>query len=297
MAGDDLVSSASLRPKRWAIYFGDIPLDEAERYPAALQIVRERVYPERSRAKNRVKRELWWQFERHAKEVIEEIAKLSSYLITPETSKYLVVCKVPASWRPSNGCIAFATDDMGLFAILQSTVHETWARRPGMSKLETRCRYNARNCFRTCPLPNNHRELSTIGAEYYRTREQMQNEREEGLTQLYNRFHTEKPADDIRYLRDLHVRLDELVASAYDWDGLRLAYGLYETKQGVRFTISEKARREVLDRLLKLNHERYAEEIAQGLHEKKKPKRSTAKRRRQSKPQPPGPSLFDGGDE
>ena len=33
-------------------------------------------------------------------------------------------------------------------------------------------------------------------------------------------------------------------------------------------TIGEVARREVLGRLLKLNHERYAEEEAMGLHEK-----------------------------
>ena len=37
---------------------------------------------------------------------------------------------------------------------------------------------------------------------------------------------------------------------------------------GVNNMISEEARREVLGRLLKLNHERYEEEVAQGLHEK-----------------------------
>jgi hypothetical protein len=48
-----------------------------------------------------------------------------------------------------------------------------------------------------------------------------------------------------------------------------LAHGFHETKQGVRFTLSEAARREVLDRLLQLNHERYAEEVRLGLHNKK----------------------------
>ena len=47
-----------------------------------------------------------------------------------------------------------------------------------------------------------------------------------------------------------------------------MAYGFHETKQGVRYTISEAARREVLGRLLLLNHQRYAEEVARGLHEK-----------------------------
>ena len=34
------------------------------------------------------------------------------------------------------------------------------------------------------------------------------------------------------------------------------------TKQGIPFTIREAVRREVLDRLLALNHERYKEEVA-----------------------------------
>jgi hypothetical protein len=38
-------------------------------------------------------------------------------------------------------------------------------------------------------------------------------------------------------------------------------------KPGLRHTISETARREVLDTLLLLNHEGYAEEVAQGLHD------------------------------
>jgi len=38
--------------------------------------------------------------------------------------------------------------------------------------------------------------------------------------------------------------------------------------QGVRFTIDQDVRWEVLDRLLELNHERYEEEVRQGLHGK-----------------------------
>ena len=55
---------------------------------------------------------------------------------------------------------------------------------------------------------------------------------------------------------------------AYGWDDLVLEHGFHETKQGLRYTISEEARREVLGRLLQLNHERYAEEVKLGLHEK-----------------------------
>ena len=44
------------------------------------------------------------------------------------------------------------------------------------------------------------------------------------------------------------------------WSDLDLGHGFHQTKQGIRYTISEVARREVLDRLLALNHERYAQE-------------------------------------
>lgn len=51
-----------------------------------------------------------------------------------------------------------------------------------------------------------------------------------------------------------------------------MGHGFHATKQGERYTLSEPARRTVLDRLLSLNHQRYEEELKAGLHEKKKPK-------------------------
>ena len=85
-----------------------------------------------------------------------------------------------------------------------------------------------------------------------------------------NRFHDPKEASaDIQKLRQLHVEMDQAVAAAYGWTDLDLGHGFHQAKQGLRYTISEAARREVLARLLNLNHERYAEEIAKGLHEKK----------------------------
>jgi hypothetical protein len=76
----------------------------------------------------------------------------------------------------------------------------------------------------------------------------------------------------LRGLKALQIELDHAVADAYGWTDLDLEHGFHETKQGVRFTISERARMEVLDRLLELNHQRYAEEVAQGLHDKGKGK-------------------------
>ena len=123
--------------------------------------------------------------------------------------------------------------------------------------------------------------------------------RKEGLTKTYNRFHNPDRTDtDIQILRDLHVELDQAVAAAYGWTDLDLDHGFHETKQGVRFTISEPARREVLQRLLKLNHERYAEEVKQGLHGKKgAAKKAAPKKKAASKPAKQEASLFDGEDD
>ena len=69
---------------------------------------------------------------------------------------------------------------------------------------------------------------------------------------------------------------------------LPLDHGHHDTRQGVRWTVSPAARLEVLDRLLELNHSRYADEQAA----------STAspvrrKGRGKSTPQPAEGTLFD----
>lgn len=98
------------------------------------------------------------------------------------------------------------------------------------------------------------------------------------LTKTSNRFHDPgETAADIARLRELHVEMDHAVAAAYGWTDLGLGHGFHETRQGLRFTICEAARREVLGRLLRLNHERYAEEVAQGLHEKERSHARAAK--------------------
>ena len=102
---------------------------------------------------------------------------------------------------------------------------------------------------------------------------------QQGLTKTYNRFHDQGEAsDDIATLRRLHVEMDQAVAAAYGWADLDLGHGFHQTKQGLRYTISEPARQEVLARLLRLNHERYEEEKRLGLHEKKTSKAKPQKK-------------------
>jgi hypothetical protein len=68
----------------------------------------------------------------------------------------------------------------------------------------------------------------------------------------------------IERLRELHVALDHAVAEAYGWGDLRLDHGYHPTTPGLRFTISEGAQAEVLDRLLGLNQVGWAAAVAAG---------------------------------
>ena len=138
--------------------------------------------------------------------------------------------------------------------------------------------YAATDAFLTFAFPkiskDNHLAkdlLTECGERYYKLRENLMIEKNYGLTDLYNSQNNSKlKSRDLETLRRYYVEMDSAVAAAYGWSNLDLEHGFHETGQGVRYTISEPARREVLRRLLRLNHERYEEEVKAGLHEEKK---------------------------
>jgi len=102
------------------------------------------------------------------------------------------------------------------------------------------------------------------------------------LQKSENTYSWEEAVEGIEELRRLHVEMDNAVLEAYGWHentekwgkAIALKHDFYEVdylpeNDRVRFTIHPNARKEVLKRLLLLNHERYEEEIKQGLHKKK----------------------------
>lgn len=91
----------------------------------------------------------------------------------------------------------------------------------------------------------------------------------------------EEAVQGIVELRQLHKQMDEAVLEAYGWHtnsekwgkAIRLLHDFYEVdylpeNDRVRYSIHPDARKEVLKRLLLLNHERFEEEVFQGLHKK-----------------------------
>jgi len=154
-------------------------------------------------------------------------------------------------------------------------------------------RYTPSDCFETFPFPlilhpnwqkNDFLNLfvvtlERIGKQYHMMRMNIMQSRQIGLTNLYNFFHnSEVIDDDIDELRQLHIKMDEAVKSAYKWDDIDLGHDFHEVSylpknDRIRFTVSEEARLEILKRLLDLNEERYQQEVEAGLWDKKSTKK------------------------
>jgi hypothetical protein len=178
----------------------------------------------------------------------------------------------------SHKTVVFGYEDDVHFGLLSSGFHWWWSVTR-TSTMRTDISYSPTDCFQTLARPRLSDAVGLFGGELNAHRGGVMLARQSGRTKTYNRYHDpDDHSDDITRLREIHVALDHAVSDAYDWSDLDLGHDFYETKFGTRFTFAPGPRQEVLDRLLELNHERYDEEVRQGLHAKPKAKESSAKR-------------------
>jgi hypothetical protein len=294
--GQDLNSSADQSASRWVINFKNWPLDRktapdgytgpvAADYPDCLSIVRRMVKPERDKlglkgdSSARGYARLWWQFGRRGDRLYAAIDGFERVLVTTQTSRTQMPALIPNRSVIAHKVVAFGSEAPSWLAILSSNVHRDWVLQQG-STMRTDAVYTPSDCFTNFPFPESSgrtwQALDAVGTKYDDHRQEMMLANQEGLTATYNRFHDpDEKSAAIKKLRALHVEMDEAVKHAYGWDDLPLDHGFHETKQGLRYTIGDAARVEVLDRLLALNQERYAEEVKAGLHPDAKAKAAT----------------------
>jgi hypothetical protein len=268
--GRELMSLPEIEPLSYCIDFGDSNLEEAKEHSDILNYM-QKILENTQKDPQKKLAGKWWRHRRSARGLYDQIdvLNLKRIIAKSQTTSTWAFVKLPVGWVYDQTLIVFVMQNEAYYSVLQSSLHEEWAWRYG-STLKTDLTYSPSRVFVNFPFPINFSYLEVIGERYHETRRKIMLNRQEGLTDIYNRFHeSEEDAEDIQNLRDLHVEMDEAVASAYGWDDLDLGHDFHETAQGVRFTISEQARREVLTRLLKLNHERYAQECHEGLHKPK----------------------------
>jgi hypothetical protein len=271
LTSQDINQRSDSTPSRFIINFGDLDESKAKNYNLPFQRVSELVKPVRDKLTRQVHEACFWKHWDRRDDLYESLHKLKRALVMGRVSSQHAVAFMEIGWLPFDGVVVFLWDDFAHFGLLQCSVHEIWSDR-FRTTLREDPRYSVSDCFVTFPMPSSTSLLAAepVGQTYYDHRRGLMLARREGLTKTYNQFHDpEETSHDIVRLRTLHVELDQAVSAAYGWSDLDLGHGFQETKQGVRYTISDSARRTVLDKLLELNHQRYAEEVAAGLHDKK----------------------------
>lgn len=250
-------------------------------YPDLLAIVEGKVRPERATSKRDKYRTFWWQFAERAVDLhlrIKEESIKRLLAINCGASPHMAFAFLPADQVFSHTLALFLFESFVAFTILQSRVHEAWARLQG-SSMKDDLRYTPSDCFQTFPFPldfeANH-ILQRVGCAYYDFRARLMQRDNKGLTTLYNWFDDpEFEAGDIPILREMHDALDRAVLDAYGWTDIQpkceflLDYeeeedegdnGPRRRKKPWRYRWPDEVRDEVLARLLELNRQRALEE-------------------------------------
>ena len=291
IGGEEVNTNPTHAYHRYVINFGERTEDECWRtWPDLMAIVEAKVKPER--IKNDAKKyprmvNEWWKYWNPRPKLNSAIAGLDKVLVIARVSRTCAFTFLPPGIVYSLDLIVVALPPIA-FGVLQSRVHELWARFFG-SSMKDDLRYTPTDCFRTFPFPEHwERDLALESAakSYYEFRAALMLRNAEGLTKIYDRFHNpDERGSEVVKLRELHAAMDRAVFGAYDWLDIQsdckflLDYETDETEGGDkrkpwRYRWPDEVRDEVLARLLELNGERAKSEARSGVAVKPK-KRSS----------------------
>jgi hypothetical protein len=249
-------------PKRFAIDLFGLSHEEVSRkFPAAMQIVVDRVKPERDLNRRDTRRRNWWLFGENAPKLRRACRGLRRFIATSEVAKHRVFVFLPLPGTLADGSLAaIAHDDAFVLGVLSSRLHVVWALAAGgRMGVGDDPRYQNGPCFQPFPFPVSsssilHRIRGTADAIDEHRRIQQAAHPDLTITGMYNvleklRSGEALTAKDkviheqglVSVLKKLHDDLDAAVFDAYGWP----------------HDLSDE---QILERLVALNAERAAEE-------------------------------------
>ena len=266
-------------------------------WPDLLAIVEAKVKPERANlnqatpdGKRRAER--WWLWGRYTPALFRALQGKERVLVISRVGQHGMFTQLEAGTVFSEQLVVFPGASSPRLCLLQSRIHEVWARLLG-SSMKDDLRYTPSDCFETFPFPRDWETdpvMEQVGKEYHEFRAAFLVRHNEGLTKTYNRFHDPEHDGtgvdgieptvvraDIEELRRLHNELDRAVLAAYGWNDLDpiceflLDYEDDEDeapargkgrKKPWRLRFPDTLRDEILARLLALNAQ-YAREEGQ----------------------------------
>jgi hypothetical protein len=273
VGGQQANNQPEFKPERYVINFGAMTADEASAFPELWSIVESKVKPERAPLKRDRYRDTWWQFAEICPGLYRAIEGSSRVLVANcAAAKYLTFSFLPPGCVYSCTLYVFADSSFAHFCVVQSRVHEVWARMFG-SSMKDDLRYTGSTCYENYPFPVFSDKLETAGESYNNERAAVLVKLQLGLTKLSNRLNSQDDhSPEIIRLRELHAAMDKAVLDAYGWSDIVPAYefsGDYENEDGsagsVRLNFTEEVRDEILRRLLALHAERLKAEQSKPL--------------------------------
>jgi len=287
VGAEQLNNQSAYKPERMVINFGERTLEEASSYRALFGRVERLVKPERIKLDPTVyKRRAteWWKFSDPCLALQKAVHGLPRVLVANcSAAKHLQFAFLPPGLVYSNSLYVFSDATYSHFAVVQSRVHEVWARMFGTS-MKDDLRYTGTTCYENYPFPLSSAKLEMAGEFYNRERSKVMSALQLGLTKLSNRINSKDDrADEVNRLREIHAEMDKAVLDAYGWSDIVPAYefsGDYENEDGtpgsVRLNFTEEVRDEILKRLLTLHAERLRAEQEQAQAES--PKKAKSKK-------------------
>lgn len=258
VGGEEINSDPDPRLERYVINFGQMELDEAEKWPDLIRIIRELVKPERDKNNREGYRKWWWQFGEKRVELYEALRPLKQCLATSLHTKHMLFSRRPTSEVYSHALAVFPLEQPRWLTVLQSRVHEVWARLLS-SSMRNDLRYTPSDCFETFPFPaaEPFATIDAMGEQLDAERSAYLSRHSVGLTTTYNRLKDASVTDaDLSSLRSLHEELDRAVLAAYGWTDIAVPPFCAATPAQL-----EAFEDEVLDRLFALNERRAKEEV------------------------------------
>jgi hypothetical protein len=315
IGGQEINTSPNQTHDRFVINFGQRSLKEAEEWPDLLAIVRDRAKPQRDalhtrNAWNRDVKARWWQFASPRPECAKAIASIDRCLASSQVSKHLVFAFQPTDRTFAHTLYVYPLVSFAPFAVLQSRLHESWARLLsslfGSSTIGAVLRYSASDCFETFPFPQPDPRaaipsVELIGERLYTARAAYMVDTNQGLTQTYNQL-KDPECDEPRILelRTLHEEMDRAVLTAYGWTDLAVPPFCPTNPDQQRAL--EQFQDAVIDRLFVLNAQRAEEEKRLGAAKPTKAQRNkkataSPKATAPSKKRPAGQGVLFGSND
>jgi type II restriction/modification system DNA methylase subunit YeeA len=241
------------RVTRWIVDFGpNMTESEAAMYESPFEYVVRTVKAKRLKNAERDSSNIrWWLFQRPRPEMYSACLGLDRYIATPRHAKHRLFLWLDKAIVPDSALVVFARRDDYFLGVLHSRVHEIWTRRKGtqVRESESGFRYTPTSTFETFPFPwppgqetkdtAMVRTVAEAARELVAKRDDWLNPPDASAEELKARTLTGLYNARPSWLADTHRKLDEAVFAAYGWPA----------------TLTDA---ELLERLLKLNHERAA---------------------------------------